>query len=266
MSAPHSARFPRLPSRLGRPLAVRLATGAAAVGVLLWISNCRVNRLLGSAGSTGPFAVSPAQIRDSALAGSDTIRRRTLLVSSSGPWRASAAEPWITIQPPTGSSGGPIALSLNPGELGPGSHEGTVTVTPAQQGSEPARVEVAFVIQQPVLAVEPREVSRSTRSETEFRDTLRVRNTGTGPLVWSARANGPRGWLTLEDSTGLGDGIIPIRLSTRDLRHRTYETTIVITAPGAKDSPATVKIKLQRRRRGGDDDDDDDEHDDDHDA
>ncbi|MGH7530572.1 MAG: BACON domain-containing protein [Gemmatimonadales bacterium] len=255
MKVPIAPRFPRLWNRLG-PAAVRLAAGGLALGTVLWLSNCRIGRLLSGPAQAGPLSVSPSQIHDSVLAGSDTILRRTVVISSGGRWRAAAQPSWISVDPPTGSAGMLVDLALEPRELEPGPHEGAVTVTPAQQASEPARVAVSLVILQPVLEVEPREVSHSTRSERVFHDTLRVRNTGTGAMVWVARASSPRSWLTLEDTAGRGDGIIALRLSTHDLREGTYETTIVITAPGARDSPATVKIKLQRRKRRGNDDDD----------
>lgn len=236
-----------------------MATGCAVLALVMWVSNCRVGRLLTRGSSDGPLEVSPAQLRDSALAGSTERRQFTVFITSSGAWRATKEVPWITLSPTSGGARSLLTISLHPERLGPGYHESVVKVT-SEEAPDPAEVAVTFLIQQPVLKVSPREFNYSTRSDHVFLDTIWIENKGTGPLIWSAAVvrddddddddddDGPE-WLALGRAEGEGMGSIPLRVDSDDVRVGTYRRFVIITAPGAEGSPAEVEVILRRRRR-----------------
>jgi hypothetical protein len=239
-----------------------VATGCAVLALALWVSNCRLNRLLSrSPADEGPLEVFPAQVEDSALAGSTTPRRVTVIVSGAGAWRATNDNPWIDLSPTSGGARSLLTISLAPQRLGPGTHEGIVKVTTDDESEPAAEIAVKFEIQQPILKVSPNDLSYTTRFDRLFFDTLQITNEGTGPLVWTATVKrggdddddddddeDEENWLLVGALAGAGNGFIPIRVDSDDMREGTYRRTIVITAPGAKGSPAEIEITLRRRR------------------
>jgi hypothetical protein len=229
------------------------------LGLALWVSNCRLTRLLSrSPADEGRFEVFPAQVHDSALAGSTTPRRVTVIIAGAAAWRATNEHPWIQLDPTSGGARSLLTISLVPERLDPGFHEGVVTVTTSDASDPAAKIAVTFEIQQPILKVSPNDLYYSTRLDRLFFDTLQITNEGTGPLVWTAAVEGgdddddddnDGNWLMVGPLAGAGNGIIPIRVDSDDMREGTYRRTIVISAAGAKDSPAEVEVTLRKRRR-----------------
>lgn len=223
--------------------------GVAAVLFAMLVNGCRINKLLSRSASEsdGPLQVSPAQVQDSALAGTTTPRRSSLQVTDGGGWSATNSSPWIGVSPSSGSGRRTVTIALDPGELRPGRHVGAVTVSAAEASETPVTIPVTFTIQQPVLVVDPRDISRSSNSvNTMFSDTVEVRNGGSGPLVWTA--SNTSAWLTLGTVAGVGNGKIAWTMSSAGLGIGTYRDTIVVVAVGAVGSPAKIPVMLRRRR------------------
>jgi hypothetical protein len=188
------------------------------------------------------------------------MRVTNLAVTNGGTWTARADDAWIHVSPASGGSRATLRLSLDPKNLTPGLHQGAVTVQEraTDEGGAGARatVPVSFLIQQPILEVEPDGFNyRAGTSTSVFRDTLYVRNEGTGPLVWTATTEKHSGWLRFEsDTTGTAPGIIALRASNEGLSYfGTFKESIIVQSPGAKNSPQRIEVTL-RRKRGGDDD------------
>lgn len=229
------------------PVVVSLAAGGAVLLFGLVVNGCRINKLLSRSSAEGPLQVSPAVVRDSALAGTTAPRRSSLQVTNGGSWFATNDSPWIGVTPANGSGRRTVTIALDPEQLDPGTHEGSVTVSAAEAAESQVTIPVTFVIQQPVLVVKPGEISRTTRaSNSQFFDTLEVRNDGSGPLVWTA--SNTSAWLTLGTVAGVGDGKIPLRVSSAGLGVGTYRDTVVVVAVGAAESPARIVVTLRRRR------------------
>ena len=222
------------------------------LALALWVSNCRLDRLLGGGAVGAPLEVSPTQVRDSAIAGSEERRDATVLIASAGGWRATKQGSWISLDPTSGGARSLLTISLNPERLTPGNHEGVVTVTSAEDET-PVEIGVTFLIQQPILKVTPRDIGYDTRFDRLFLDTLVIENEGDGPLAWTARITNEddddddRDWLTLDATAGQGAGVIPLRVDS-DLRTGTYRKSIIVISPGAKNSPTEIKVTLRRRR------------------
>ena len=251
----------RTQPRLG-PVVIALTAGALVVLGGLAVNGCRISKLLSSsnteAGSGGGvIIVVPSVVRDSAIAGTNVTRVTNVAVTNGGRWGASTDDPWIRVSPPSGGSRATLRVSLDPKDLAPGLHRGAVTLQEEEDEDAQATVSVHFLIQQPVLAIEPKEFNfRPSNSNTVFRDTIYVTNEGTGPLVWSVTTERHAGWLTIEsDTSGTAPSVIAIRASNAGLSYfGTYRETIIVSSPGAKGSPKEIEVTM-RRRRGGDDDD-----------
>jgi hypothetical protein len=235
-----------------------LAAGAVALLSGLLVNACRIGKLLSASGDAsgappGIIVVNPSIVRDSALAGASTLRVTNLSVSNGGgTWTSTTGDSWMHLRPTSGGSRANVQLSLDPKDLEPGLHQGVVTLQGREDGGARATVAVSFLIQQPVLDVEPGGLSfQVRRSDEVFHDTLQIINEGTGPLVWTAKTENRAGWLTLVDTAGVAPGSIAVRASNTGLSiFGTFKETIIVTAPGAKNSPKRIEVTLRRRKHG----------------
>ena len=240
------------------PVVISLAAGVAALLSGLLVNGCQLSKLLGrpSAGeSRGAIIVVPPEVVDSALAGTAEPRVANLAVTNSGTWFATTGSSWIHVSPTRGGARATLRLSLDPSQLTPGMHVGVVTLQEHDSAGPTASVTVNFRIQQPILSVKPASITHTPHSSSDvFLDTLEIQNTGDGPLVWSATTEHQARWLTLTNASGNGDGKIAVRSTNAGLAYfGTYKETIIVTAPGAKDSPKRINVTMERRKHGHDD-------------
>ncbi|MFN2570251.1 MAG: BACON domain-containing protein [Gemmatimonadales bacterium] len=175
--------------------------------------------------------------------------RVTTLAVTGGTWSATADGDWIHVTPASGGARTDVRLALDPQTLTPGWHSGVLTVQ-EKESDLTAVVAVDFKIQQPVLKVEPNDLNYTARNDhSVFNDTLRITNEGDGPLAWTAQKENGSGWLTLADTAGTGPSTIAVRASNEGLSYfGTYRETIIVTSPGAKNSPQRIEVTLRRKR------------------
>lgn len=248
---------PRRTQRRFGPVAVSLAAAIVVLFAGVAVNGCQISKLLGSGSATagspgggGVIIVVPALIRDSAIAGANTQRVNNVDVSNGGVWAAATDYPWIHLSPASGGSRATLKLSLDPQSLDPGMHQGFVTLQEQENADTRATVAVSFLIQQPILKVSPDKYEyRPRNNNTVFRDTIYVTNEGTGPLDWSVTTEHRAGWLTFEsDTSGTAPSAIAIRASNEGLSYfGTYQETIIVSSPGAKNSPKRIDVTMRRR-------------------
>lgn len=240
---------PRNPHPVLGPVVFFLVAGAVLLSGLL-VNGCRLNKLLArSGGEDGALVVTPPEVKDSALAGTTTSRVANIDVRNAGKWSATPDADWIHVSPTSGGSSTRVRLALDPRGLSAGIHEGLVLVKERSGAGDSVPVTVSFLILQPILGVDPHGFTFTARSgNAVFSDTLRVTNDGTGPLTWSARLARNGSWIQLGDTAGTGVGAIPIRVSNEGLPFfASVRDTIIVEAPGAKNSPARVPVQLKRK-------------------
>jgi hypothetical protein len=245
----------RTPHTVSGPIVISLAAGVIVLLSGLLVNGCQISRLLSRSTADpggGSIVVSPTEVVDSALAGETAARVTNLAVTNGGAWFATAGTPWISVSPPRGGSRATVRLALDPKSLAPGLHLGAVRLQQQDSTGPAATVAVRFRIQQPVLDVKPGSLSFTARtSSSVFTDTLQVTNDGDGPLVWTATTEHQAGWLTLTNTAGSGPGKIAIRATNEGLSYfGTFNETIIVTAPGAQDSPQRIDVTLRRRKHG----------------
>ena len=248
---------PRRTQRWFGPAAMALAAAVVVLVAGVAVNACQISKLLSSGnteagppGGDGVIIVVPSLVRDSAIAGANTERVNNVDVSNGGRWGAATDDSWIRISPASGGSRATLKLSLDPKDLAPGLHEGAVTLQEQDNPDARATVAVLFRIQQPILKVTPDKFEfRPRNSNTVFRDTIAVTNEGDGPLVWSATTEHHAGWLTFEsDTSGTAPSVIAIKASNEGLSYfGTYHETIIVSSPGAKNSPRRIEVTMRRR-------------------
>lgn len=223
---------------------------AGAIALLAFSAACRLDMLLKAKNSPRPvLSVMPTAVRDSARAGSHDVREADVAITNTGEgtftWSASDHADWIHLDPDAGEVPGTLTISLDPDGLDPGVYQGDVTVTAVEAAdTQLTTIAVTFLVQRPGLSVTPPTIERSTtlNSNAVFNETLQVTNSGTGQLNWTATANRP--WLSLDATSGTGNGSIPLTINTTGLTGGTYHGDIVVTSPGALGSPAHVSVTV----------------------
>ncbi|WP_207681084.1 PKD domain-containing protein [Desulfonema magnum] len=147
-------------------------------------------------------------------------------------WTAETDLPGLTLTPDSGTDGGTIIVAYEANTAA--EQNGTITIT-ANGDTKTVQVTQASGLQ-PVLFIAPssRPVSPDGSDELVFT----VKNTGTGEMTWTAEiVNAP--WLTIVSQNST-EGTLTVSCEESTGPERTGE--IRITAPGATDSPKTVKI------------------------
>jgi hypothetical protein len=230
--------------RLSGPIAVVLA-------LVLSVTTCRLDKLINPK-TADRLTVSRDSLLVSANLGSNVARTRTVLVGSADgvtlPWTATKTAAWITLSPPLGTAPDTLTVILHPDSLSQQAlHRDTIVLT-STESAVTVRVPVAFDMLAPAAELR---LSDTARADTAFLgsaqpDTfsLRIRNTGSLPLDWTAAFNAA--WVTLSDSGGTvpphDSTLTLVTLRPESLSTGPHNGTITFSASGAIGSPATFPI------------------------
>jgi len=192
------------------------------------------------------LAVSPPAARDSAIVGSTELRTQNLHVTNSGTgtvtWTATKSQPWVTLSKSAGGAPDDVAVSLNPAGLPPGTYHDTIVLTSPEATNSPINVPVEFAVQQPGLTVTPAAITDGAKpGETTPRThTLTVSNSGGGFLSWMVTQD--QLWISTSPPGGTAPGTITVTLDPRGLGSGRHTGNVIVTAPGAAGSPATIPV------------------------
>ena len=211
---------------------------------------CRLDMLLKPTTLTrAVLTVTPTAVEDTASAHSNQTRQAHVSITGDGggsvTWTASDRSSWIDLQPNEGEVPGTLTITLDPDDLGPGTYEADVTVTAKSAAdTQITIIPVTFVVQRPGLNVTPTTITHSTSlgSGAVFNETIQISNSGTGRLDWTASEG--ESWLSLDATSGNGNGSLGVTINSAGLAGGTYTGDIAISAPGALGSPAHVSVTL----------------------
>jgi hypothetical protein len=98
----------------------------------------------------------------------------------------------------------------------------------------------------PMLAVSPGNLTFSAvAGSSPVNQMLGITNAGGGTLSWTAVADGTApAWLTVNPTTGTGNGAGSVTVASATLVAGTYSKNITVTAIGVTNSPQTVTVSL----------------------
>ena len=221
-----------------------------AVALLALSVACRLDMLLKPTNLPRPvLTVSPNAVEDTARANSNETRQEHVAITNNGggtfTWSASDRSDWIRLEPVEGDVPGTLTITLDPKDLGPGTYEADVLVTAKSSAdTQVTTIPVKFVVQRPGLNVTPASIDHATNvgSGAVFNDRIQIANSGTGRLDWTASEG--KSWLSLDPTSGNGNGSVGVTINSAGLSGGTYREDIVVTAPGALGSPAKVSVTL----------------------
>jgi len=152
-------------------------------------------------------------------------------------WTAKGDPNWITINPDRGvttTAPSQVTVTVNRSGLGPGTHKGTVTITPAS--GAPATIPVTMVVpESPVLIINPPVLDfDSTKTSLNFA----IINSGTGTLTWTISDD--QSWIATNPPNGSNlaneSKTITVTVDRRNLAPGSYTGKITVTSNvGTKD-------------------------------
>ncbi|MGH7530573.1 MAG: BACON domain-containing protein, partial [Gemmatimonadales bacterium] len=194
------------------------------------------------------LAVTPQDIEHQTNLNSGVRFSDTLRISNDGTgeltWTAENDRPWLSLGRTSGTGPGTIPVTINTTGLAAGTHHDEIVITAPRATGSPARVDVTVTIFAPGLTVSPGAIrdTVSFGATTAVTHRLRVSNSGSGAMTWSASRRAP--WVALSRSGGSAPADVDVTLDPTGLPQGTHRDTIVFTSPEATNDPVNVPVEL----------------------
>ncbi len=182
----------------------------------------------------------------------DVLADDELSVTNSGGgtlnWTASHVAGWLSLNPASGAGDGLITISYDIAALTAGVYYDTITVADPSATNSPQKATIMLTVEEPAPIINLSPMSFSyviTEGEALANDHLSITNDGGGSLNWTATNLAP--WLSLDPTSGTGDGQVTISYDVMGLTAGTYYDTIAVYDPAASNNPqeATVTIVVE---------------------
>jgi len=218
------------------------------VGVMLRI-------LTGPSGAPAAF-VRPLSLNFQMTQGGANPEPRTLHISSptggaSFTWTATRTilsppgGAWLSITSALGTGPGLITVSVNGAGLTSGVYSAIITVT---SGTASAQIPVTLEVRASApsnLVIDPRAFNFIVHpgGPVPAPKILRVKNTGSGTLNWTALATSTGNWLSITPLSGTTPATIQVSVNPAGLARGHYAGTVQVTA-GGKTETARVFLRL----------------------
>jgi hypothetical protein len=196
------------------------------------------------------LAVSPTSVLDSSNVGGTALSTKTLSVGNSGggtiTWTATKSRPWVTLSAGAGAAppASSMDVTLNPTGLALGTYRDTIVFRSPEATNDPVRIPVQLDIVRPVLAVKPAAIvdAAAPGDTTKRRHDLAITNSARGEFSWTASKD--MAWISLSAEAGAEADTISVTLDPSGLAPGMHKGKIVVTSPGAQNSPETVDVTL----------------------
>ena len=182
----------------------------------------------------------------------DSARQAQMQIRNSAgnpiPWTAVVADNWCRLSSSSGTTNQTVTLTVDPSGLAPGYHETTITVAADDAVNSPrtATVRVTIAANQPVLALSTDHLDFTAQQggNNPWSRSFTVQNVGQGTLNWTLQTSGET-WLAAGPNSGTAPTDVAVSCSISGLTPGQYQAAIIVTAPGALNSPAALTVNLQ---------------------
>lgn len=194
------------------------------------------------------IALDPTTFAFSGTEGEANPPSQTLNISNSGTgtleWSLASSSGWLNLNPTSGTDDGAIDVSVSLAGLSAGTYYDTIVVT-ANSDNSPQTVPVTLVVEAPppIIQLDPTNIEVTVIEGGSLpSDQIAVTNTGGGTLDWST-AN-LTGWITLDPTSGIGDGTITLNYNLTGVTAGIYYDTITVSDPNAANNPQKAAVTL----------------------
>jgi hypothetical protein len=164
-------------------------------------------------------------------------------------WKASSDQPWLSLDPASGTAPATVNANVNIAGLAAGTQRAKITVSAEGANNSPQTVDVALTLTQPpqqppTLQVRPAALTfnATVNGANPAGQTLEIANTGGGLLNWTAVADVP--WLSLSANSGAAPAPITVNVNIAGLAAGTLQGRIIVSAQGANNSPQQISVTL----------------------
>ena len=207
------------------------ATGATPVTV-------PVSLIVTAAPVPPAIGASPTSLSFTAQAGANPAPQ-TLTISNTGggtlSWSANDSATWLSLSPASGTGNGTMTTSVATGTMTAGSYPGTITLSATGTASVtiPVTLTITAAPVPPAFGMSPTSLSFAAQQGggNPAAQTLSISNTGGGTLTWSVSNNAS--WLSHSPTSGTGNGMVTISVTTGSLTAGPYNGMVTLSAPGA---------------------------------
>lgn len=157
---------------------------------------------------------------------------------------------WLSVSPDSGAAPSDAEVSVNIMALTAGTYTGAITITTASGVKGTVSIKLTVNPSPAILRVIPLELSFSARVNgiNPLSKDVLITNLGSGALGWKASAPAP--WITIDKTSGDAPSSLSVSVNNSGLDAGTYSGSVVIEAPGARNSPQAVTVTLTLIRAG----------------
>ncbi len=204
------------------------------------------------------FSVSPASLSFSARTGSAATAPQQLALNSSSTglaWELVAATTssggrWLSVSPAAGQMPATLSVSTDATSLAPGTYQGRIEISAPLATPPLQTVAVTFTVSAGAptsLSVEPSSLGfqAAAGGTAPPPQSLRIENTGTGALSWTAAAaTVSGGWLAISPASGSAPASVQVSVNPAGLAAGSYEGFIIVRS-ASTNQLVTVSVNLQ---------------------
>ena len=154
---------------------------------------------------------------------------------------------WLSANINSNTTPATLTISASPFNLGTGIYTGSVTVTSGSSASAlviPVTLNISF---QPLISIDKSELIFGSGGNSGTQpQTIQISSSSTNfnYSVQASVSNSPTNWLSVSNVNGVTPSSIVVNVNPALLGDGTYFGTIVISAPGAGNTPLVIPITL----------------------
>jgi uncharacterized protein (TIGR03437 family) len=225
-------------------------TGLLTISVSSTTGNDSITALVES---PAIISVSQTSLQFTAGVGGSNPAAQSIELTNTGAgtlaWSASATSAmgsWLSVSPSLGIAPSALSIAVNAAGLAAGTYAGTVQITSAGASNSPLSISVTLTVAAapPTLTVssQPLTFQYTAGGAVPAARNISITNGGAGSLSWTASTGAF--WLSVASASGTAPSQLTVSVNPANLAAGTYIAGVVISAPGAVGSPATVAVTL----------------------
>jgi uncharacterized protein (TIGR03437 family) len=166
----------------------------------------------------------------------------TVLANQSVPFQATTTTPWLTLTQMSAYIPGAINMTANAAGLAAGSYQGTITVT---AGGLTITVPVTLTVLPPSsITVSSASLPSAFGYPLGSATGYDVQIGPAGAIFTAQTSADSSSWLSVSPTSGIAPATIHVVIDPGNATYGTYRDSIVITSPGAPNSPLAIPVSM----------------------
>ncbi len=156
-----------------------------------------------------------------------------------------AGASWLAVTPGSGTLPGLLSASVNPGTLTAGTYTSSIVVTAAGTSNSPLTIPVTLIVTgvAPAITLSASSLNFGaiTGGAAPANQTVNITSAAASPLSVGMEGGA---WLSATLSATTTPAVVTVSANQSNLAPGNYTGTVVITSPGASNSPQTIAVQV----------------------